>query len=156
MTYKEWKKQEETQANSLPIFWAFSNQQLSEELSKRGLDINNPEDLKQIVRVGAGGFCLRSDRQTIIDFFNKDSGKELHGYIENDPKFAREAFLYEMRNHEYPINHQADWEVVSCFGKVKFNDYAEGEDYLKELGFSEAVQQIYKECRKQVYNEFDY
>ena len=81
MTYKEWKKQEEVQANSLPIFWAFSNQQLSEELSKRGLDINNPEDLKQIVKVGTGGFCLRSDRQTIIDFFNGDSRKELHGYI---------------------------------------------------------------------------
>jgi hypothetical protein len=30
------------------------------------------------------------------------------------------AFLYEMNNHEYAINWQADWDVCSCFGECEY------------------------------------
>ena len=33
-----------------------------------------------------------------------------------DPKFAEEAFLYEMDNHEYCINMTGDIDVLQCFG----------------------------------------
>jgi hypothetical protein len=70
--------------------------------------------------------------------------------MENNLNFAYEAFEYEMYNHEYPINWQGDWDVCSCFGECAYSDDKYGTDYLKELGFSEAVIRQYMKAQKTV------
>ena len=50
MTYLEYRKERETEACRLPIFYAFSDAQLAEELTKRGF--NGLEGASEIYRIG--------------------------------------------------------------------------------------------------------
>lgn len=65
--------------------------------------------------------------------------------------YLKGAFLYEMYNHEYDINWQADYDVLSEFGDVTYN----GEDlnaYFKELKFTDLQKQAYCDAMKQYYS----
>ena len=149
-TYKEYKDAKQEEFNALPLFWAFSEEQLKEQLEKRGYKL---EDAKEVLyRYPMGGFYLKKDKQIIIDYHKGVEGRaqELHDMLENDPEFARDAFEYEMYDHEYPINWQGDWDVVSCFGNVAYSEEKNGAAYLRELGFSDKVILIYREAARKV------
>ncbi len=64
---------------------------------------------------------------------------ELHNRLEKvreneSEEYMESAFLYEMGNHEYMINWQADWDVCSCFGECTYGESKDYRDYLKEMG----------------------
>lgn len=152
-TYKEYKDRQQAEFNALPIFWAFSNDQMKEQLAKRGVSL---EEAKHCVRrFGMGGFFLVKDAETVYNFVKGGEARaqELHNLLENDSDFARDAFEYEMYNHEYPINWQGDWDVCSCFGDVEYGEGKSGSDYLRELGFTDKVIQIYREASRKVCND---
>ena len=134
----------------MPIFWAYSNKQLEEELNKRGLTL---DDTDKICCIANGGFCLKTDKEKIKAYFNRED--ELPKLMK-DYDFAFDAIYYEMANHEYHINWQADWDVCSCFGKVKYTDEEdELERYFKELGWDEVTRKAYMDARKKFYSDAD-
>lgn len=148
MNYKEFKEKQQAEFNRLPIFFAFSDKQFEEALRKRGVD---PKEAKgQVIRFGGGGFFLRKDLKEVRAWLDVDHDKELRDEMEKDPEFARDAFEYEMFNHEYPINWQGDWDVASCFGSVRYDEFKTGPDYLRELGFSDAVIGMWGVARRKV------
>lgn len=74
-----------------------------------------------------------------------------------DYEYLRKAFLYEMYNHEYGINWQADYDVLSCFGSVQYHgDTTEAlETYFAELNFTDIQKRAYMDARKQYFKETD-
>ena len=70
-------------------------------------------------------------------------------------EYLKKAFLYEMYNHEYGINWQADWDVLSCFGKIEYRSESDEalEKYFTELNFTEVQKRAYLDARSQYYKE---
>lgn len=154
MNYQEWKEARQAEFNKLPIFYAFGEAQFKEQLEKRG--IKRDEAADKVYGMGAGGFFLKTDKAIIEAYFAKDTDKELRGMMEADADFARDAIEYEMRNHEYPINWEGDYDVCSCFGNVEYGDDKYATDYLSELGFSNKIINIYQNAAKKVRDEIDW
>lgn len=72
----------------------------------------------------------------------------------NDFEYQKNAFLYEMYNHEYGINWQADFDVISCFGRVSDRrSLSDLSGMFKDAGFSELQKNAYLAARKQYFNE---
>ena len=144
ITYKEYKENRQKDFNALPIFWAFSNEQFKEECNKRGFE---PEKAREyLYSLGAGGYYLKADAPIIHDYMNKPD--EIHELMK-DEEFAESAFYYEMGNYEYHINNwQGNYDVLSCFGKITFNDDDSAKDYFKELNFEPQTIQAFYKARK--------
>lgn len=139
MTYLDYIRERETDVCRLPIFYAFTNAQLAEELSKRGF--NGLEGISEIYKIGkTGGFYLKKDAPIIREYFNKPH-KSLFELMQ-DEKFAVDAFLYELGNHEYAINYyQGDWDVCSCFSErdLEYSEDKKYDEYLLEAGYDDKV-----------------
>ena len=147
MTYREYKEGVQKTVNDLPIFWAFGNRQFKEEMEKRGLTVN---DTDKIYALGGGGYYLRTDAGVIRDFFNRP--RKLPELMK-DPVFAEDAFVSEMKNHEYWINSQGDWDVCSCFGDCEYKSWKDGPAYLRDMGYSDAVVEAYQSAKRKVWHE---
>lgn len=72
--------------------------------------------------------------------------------ISKSYEFIKTAFLDEMYNHEYGINWQADFDVLSCFGDINYHD-DNLEEYFRELNFTEIQKKAYLDARRQYYKE---
>lgn len=78
----------------------------------------------------------------------EENAEKLNG----DYEYQKSAFLYEMYNHEYGINYQADYDTLSCFGKIGWHD-GDLNMYFKELEFTEVQKRAYLDARKQYFKE---
>ena len=145
--YLEMKNEKQSEFNKLPLFFAYGHDQLRRELDKRGATV------KDIYSVDTGCFCLKKDKDIILEWLNKDHLEDIRKRMSEDGSFAEEAFFEEMSDHEYPINLQGDWEVASQFGDVEYDDAKTGEEYLAELGFGENVFKAWRRARKKVMKE---
>lgn len=155
MKYTDYIKTRQQEFNDLPVFYAFSDKQLEKQLAERGIKLEDAG--KMIYKLGGtGGFYLKKDADVIKAYFEKDRDAELRGMMEKDLSFAYEAFEYEMYNHEYPINWEGDYDVCSCFGGIKYGEEKYGSDYLKELGFSDAVIKQYIKAGHTVQKSVDW
>lgn len=124
MTYQEFKKQRQEAYNTLPIKYAFSNEQFKEMLEEWGL---TEKDIKKICKLGnTGGFYLKSDAPKIRAWFEANSDDKLDKLMQ-DEEFAIGAYYYEMCNYEYGINMDGDWDVLRCFGKEKIEELNENQ-----------------------------
>lgn len=153
ITYTEYKQQRQAEFNALPIFYAFSNDQLQEGMKKRWREagrkgrcplVKNAK--KWIWAFGGGGYYFKFDAEEIRSFVTEpDPIVELL----KDPEFAYSAFYYEMGNHEYHINnYQGNWDVISCFAKVKYcDDDWNLENYFRQLDWPEETKEAYKKAR---------
>lgn len=66
--------------------------------------------------------------------------------------FWESAFLYEMFNHEYGINWQADFDVCACFGNVSgVRDYTDREKLFDVCGFNDIQRQAYAAARREYF-----
>lgn len=149
MKYTEYKEQQQQEFNALPLFWAYSNEQFEKALNERGIAL---EDAREYVYKSSalGAFYLKKDASIIKDYFEKDRNKELIDIMNNDADFAREAFEYEMYNHEYPINWQGDYDVASCFGNCVYEEEKTGIDYLQEIGMNSNAIAEFNNARRKV------
>lgn len=69
-------------------------------------------------------------------------------------EYWKSAFLYEMYNHEYGINWQADYDVISCFGNCSgVKDYTDTEKLFSAVGFNEVQRAAYLAARREYYNQ---
>ena len=67
---------------------------------------------------------------------------------EQSEEYMVNAFYYEMGNHEYCINWQADWDVCSCFGECKYGEDKSYVDYLTEMGKANLIPAYQKAKQK--------
>ena len=148
--YEELKQKRQAEFDSLPIFFAFTNESLKEQLAERNATT------KDICSIGRGGFCLKSDIEKIKEFAKKKS--EIDELMETDSSFRVEAFIYEMCNHEYAINYyQGNWDVLNVFAEKEliYDDSDDYRDYLKQMNRTEwiddytiARREYYKLCEE--------
>ena len=151
MTYLEYKNQRQAEFNALPVFFAFSNEQFKNAMEERGLTENDTDKIYSLPG-GCGGFYLRSDSEQIKNYFLKHD--PLDTLLKNS-EFAEDAFYYEMGNHEYHINLQANWDVCSCFGHVEYNSWDDENEYFKQLGWEPQTIEAYKRAKKRFLQDAD-
>ena len=95
---------------NFPIAYAFNDQQLKEALDKLGV-----KDISECVTVFGHGDIVKKENAPKLVAMIKRNNQEVRDALK-DEKFAEEAFLYEMNNHEYAINWDGDDDVLGCFG----------------------------------------
>ena len=96
MNYKEFKERKQKEFNTLPLMFAFSNEQFEE--GKKKLCV---KDDKELVSIGGGGFIKKTD-VPLLDKMIDRHNKEYEELMQND-EFVYSAFYYELANHEFCI-----------------------------------------------------
>lgn len=67
--------------------------------------------------------------------------------------YWKSAFLYEMFNHEYGINWQADFDVCSCFANCNgVKDYTSASELFTACGFTDTQKAAYMAARREYFN----
>jgi hypothetical protein len=65
--------------------------------------------------------------------------------LENDFEYWKSAIKYEMYNHEYAINYQAEYDVINCFGRVAWlGDFTSLETWLNKSTLNETQKKAYR------------
>lgn len=143
--YTDYKRGREEAINAFLekyAFFAFNNEQLEEGLQRFKTEIAAGD---KMVRFMVGCFVLKSKFNEFYELVEK-RGETLKELMRN-PDFAGGAFLYEIANHEYMINWQADFDVCSCFGDIEYQDSKDYHDYLNELGYTDqAIHDAYRDA----------
>ena len=121
MTYRELKDKQQQEVNDFPLMFAFGQKQFDEMLAKNNI---TPKD---IYSIGAGGYVRKTDAPAMSAMFDRHK-KELAA-AKKQIKFLKEAFIYEMGNHEYCITFDSD-EVLAACG-ITEEDYKNNEDVRK-------------------------
>lgn len=148
MKYTEFKDMLQKKVNDLPMFYASSNEQLDNALDDMGLSLKDMKGDK-LIRIGFGAFCLKSD----LEHIRSELGKvdEMKRDFIEDYEQAYDAFFYEMGNHEYNINWQDDWDVLSCFGLdddvCEYEDGKDVDEYMDAMGLSPVTKAAYHDAR---------
>ena len=151
-TYQQMESRHQAEFETLPIFYAFSTSQLDEALEARGL---NRETMPAgtLSRLGSGALCLTSDKPFILSEGERMMSEKLAAIEDYD--FAFGAFLYEMNNHEYFINYQGDWDVLSVFGLdddiSEFSDDKGAAEYMRDMGFGKETRLAYYAAAREHY-----
>lgn len=95
------------------MFFAFSDSQAIEGMEKLGLNAHNKNDLKKVVSVFGGGYCLRSAVDELKSIMNEND-RELHAWITTSEENAYDALLTELYNHEYCITGDHSDGIYAC------------------------------------------
>ena len=73
--------------------------------------------------------------------------------------YMKEAFIKEMYNHEYQINWEADFDVLSAFGRIPREIVWERDYTLNELfdalDFTETQRRAYRDAKKEYYRQIE-
>lgn len=72
---------------------------------------------------------------------------------ETDPEYLKSAILYEMYNHEYGINWQGNWDTLSCFGNIRYNESDDPMPYFDQLGWTDQQRDAFWQARDQYRRE---
>lgn len=95
------------------------------------------------------GFAYYEDADFVkhhVELYNalEASWKKRQG----DYEFIKSAFISEMWNHEYAINWQGDWDVLSVFGNIRYKDSDDAlQDYFDQLKFTDVQRKAYLDAR---------
>ncbi len=98
--YLDLKKQQETEFNAFPMFFAFNKEQFADGMKKLGL---LPDQLDMIYKFNGGGYYRRSDAKDFHALLGRHT-EEVEDAIVADIKgdgYIYEMFRYELANHEY-------------------------------------------------------
>ena len=148
MNYNELRNKQQKEVDNFPFGFAFGEKQFNEMMAKWGLDPKT--DLDKIYSIGGGGFIQKKDSVAMDEMFARHE-KERAELLEN-LKELEEAIFYEMKNNEYFYNYQKNYDVLSCFGHVEYNDYDDTDIYFDQLGWSEDKKQAFRNARKRMYD----
>ena len=107
MMYREFKEMKQKEFNALPTMFAFSKNQLEEQMEKLGTNKS------EIVNLGYGMFMREKDLYLLDAFEGKYEAMEKE-LMKNDD-YLLDAFLYELRNHEYIVTYEVE-DALDVFG----------------------------------------
>ena len=103
------------------------------------------------------GFCymdksLKSFVDKHVELMDKLNAQKDN--VADNYEYQKSAFLYEMYNHEYAINHQADWDVLSVFGTVSYEDtMSDINKCFDALKFTDTQRRAYMDARAEYYRK---
>ena len=141
MKYYELKKIIQKEINDFVEsfgFFAFSEKQFTE--SKARLNIN---DDAKIVRLFSGVYLLK-EKAKDFESLLIESDKELKDKLLNDKELLKDAFIYELGNHEYCIT----YDITDTIDALPFT--------LKEIKENELLKNTLLEAKKQYLQEVEY
>lgn len=148
MKYSELIEKTSKRVNNLPMIFAFSSEQLDKALDDMGLSMKDMKGNK-LIRMGFGAFCLKSDLDYVLS--ELAAVKDMKRDFIKDYEQAYDAFFYEMGNHEYHINYEGDWDVLSCFGLddsvCEYKDGKGADEYMDAMGLSPVTKAAYHDAR---------
>ena len=100
-------------------------------------------------------FCYVSDKNIIDRQETLFKGmKDANEKAKETFEYWFEAFKYEMFNHEFVINWQADYDVISCFARVPYSENRE--KLLNAAGFTDLQKDAYRKAVSYVDRHSDY
>ncbi len=100
------------------------------------------------------GLCYMRDKDFIKHHIElNDTLEALKLNVKHNYEYQKSAFKYEMFNHEYVINWQADYDVLSVFGVVNYNDDLNA--MMDSLNFTEVQKRAYLDARSEVCREMN-
>ena len=139
--YQNLMKKHQQEITDFPIAYAFNKKQLEEALIKLNADIS-----EVVTYMDMGDIMKRSDVPKFKEMLHRHTN-ELYDLLCNDKEAAEEAILYEMNNHEYCINWDADNDVL----RALCLDY----DKLKEFGLEDAYHRARKEHMRIAHEDWE-
>lgn len=146
MTYTELRDRQQKEVNALPIYWAFGDDQWRKLLNELGLTEDN---YKEHLIGYLGGIVRKTDAPMITETLKRHHD-EMSTAMQ-DIEFFKQAVLYEMRNHEYGINLQGDYDVINALGyNVRYSDGRE----LAECNMSDQQKKAYREVKSKYYEQY--
>lgn len=150
-TKQQMDKRHQDEFGALPILWAFSNEQFHEGIEKLKAE-GSLADGEKVVRIGGGGYIAKHALPE-LEVMLKRHENERKGIV-SEYESAKAAFIYEMNNHEYFINMQADWDVINCFTSVEYKD--EGtEGYLARTDWGEDTKRAYRDAKRECFKQWE-
>lgn len=138
------------QADHLSIFGTFRTEQdkIEHELKRLGFPYCNHV-----------AFAWYADK----DFVNRHMAlyeklMKARDAMKDNFEFQKNAFKYEMGNHEYHINWQADYDTLSAFGNICYHgdEPDELEQYFNELHFTKVQREAYLAARREYLRAAEY
>lgn len=133
--YVEMKERHQKMVDSLPLKFAFSDEQFEKAMQELGL---TKDDTDKIVGIGAGGFCLPETAEKLVEYY-KQFDKEEQKAFKND-EFLQSAFEYELANHEYIITYD-------LFDTLRALNITE-EEYQKNERYQDIMKKAIKNYKK--------
>lgn len=86
------------------VFFAFSESQFEEGMKKIGAKFTS-----ELYRLGdSGGFYKKTDAPKIRQLFSDLDAETKEAFRTGGAEFVKEAFLYEMGNHEYGLTYDLE------------------------------------------------
>lgn len=139
--YKQYKQNRQDNFNKLPIYWAFGEQQFKELLERLNLK-DTKEDLEKLINIGCGGIMKKCDLYLLENHNKTFSTDKLLFWLTHNFKFAYNALLYEMNNHEYYYT----CDISDTLGALNLTyEDIEKNAYLK-LAYLRAKKHYWKVC----------
>ena len=129
-SYQKLMAQQQMEYDAFPKSFAFSEEQLKEQLIKLGL---NEDDFDKVTGIGHGGFIKVSD----VDAYNtliRKHNKEFQTAINNDldgSGFIKDMFVTGLINHEY--SYTLDIEETLNDLKISVDDLIDHPNIKKGL-----------------------
>lgn len=125
--YTKMKSVWEKKYNDFPMGFAFSEEQLKQQLEKLG--VKSKDD---VVGIGIGGGFIR---KTDVEDFNK-MVKEVHDEqikAREDDEYLYQMFVYEMGNCEYQLTYDTEYvlEMGCCMSAKDLEDVRVAKIWLK-------------------------
>lgn len=138
--YLDLKEQHQKEMDEFPIAFAFTETQLDEAIKKLGA-----KKIQECTTIlGCGDVLLKKDVPDFIAM-TKRHADEVRALFE-DKELAAEIFEYEMDNHEYALNMDGDYDVLSSVGLK--------EDDLTKLGLGEAYIRAQRNHMRRAHEEW--
>lgn len=133
--YVEMKERHQKMVDSLPLKFAFSDEQFEKAMQELGL---TKHDVDKVVSIGAGGFCLPETAEKLVEYY-KQFDKEEQKAFKND-EFLQSAFEYELANHEYIIT----YDLFDTLSSLNITE----EEYQKNERYQDIMKKAIKNYKK--------
>lgn len=103
-------------------------------------------------------FCYYKEKEAVEELYEMMKALEkAKEEKEKDFEYLKNAFLKEMYNHEYCINWQADFDVISAFASVTgVKDFENLSELFDAADFTELQKKAYLAARKEYYDNQNY
>ena len=151
-TYDEFKRKEHFLRNYyhmredyVSMFGNFNDLDYTEKYRKKTADMI-PDQLS---------FCFfPADRKAFVKhhYALASALYKREAELKDSYEYQKSAFLSEMFNHEYGINWQADYDVLSSFGNIEYHDDDDAVIvYFDALKFTETQRRAYYDARQEYF-----
>lgn len=139
MNYEQLHKKQLEESSKLPMYWAFTEKQFNNLLCRLNA---KEEDFTTI----CGALILKKDETYVTETLKRHK-REMKNAMENI-EFFKSAIIYEMRNHEYAINYQGDYDVCHALGFHCPYECGDIRD-IEKSNMTERQKRAYKEARRE-------